>query len=157
MVCNVEYLRSPSGILKILDLIFALICLICSSVHGAHSYAGYMLFAAVITLLYEIVMFANFFSGANTNFNLPWTLIDLICTLCLIVIDFIAFAVAAAYGYVPAYGGASFFFLGLIIFLGIEVYFQIIDLRKNGGHKQNQHAQPAADRTAPQTDYTFPQ
>nr|VZH97555.1 unnamed protein product [Spirometra erinaceieuropaei] len=75
---NTAYLRTAAGILKIVEVILAIICLICSAVHGAVSFAGYLTFAAVITLVVELILFFVYLFDVNASVNAPWTLIDTI-------------------------------------------------------------------------------
>ncbi|KAL7055331.1 hypothetical protein AAHC03_022832 [Spirometra sp. Aus1] len=106
----------------------------------------------------ELILFFVYLFDVNASVNAPWTLIDTICTAVLLLFDFIAFCVSAAYGYVPAYGAGAFFFILLTIALAVELYFLCREQCSNGGLPTvtigtkhgtgpSQNTQPAVDLT----------
>ncbi|BHF82619.1 hypothetical protein SprV_0802575800 [Sparganum proliferum] len=121
--------------------------------------AGYLTFAAVITLIVELILFVVYLFDINASLNAPWTLIDTICTAVLLLIDFIAFCVSAAYGYIASYGAGAFFFIVLTIALAVELYFLCREQFSNGGFPTvtigPKHGTGAGQNTQPAVDLTL--
>jgi len=141
---NIGYVKSLPGILRVAQIVLAIIVLICVSAVGwGHRYGGddFIYFTAATALIYSIIFTVLFLLNVPSLLaRLPWVIIILIANVIFTLFYFISFIIACVassyYGGFnntgsahASFGAAAFFTLIAMVVHAFDAFLMFRDFR----------------------------
>ncbi|XP_013393474.1 plasmolipin-like [Lingula anatina] len=124
---NIDYVKSPFGIVKLLELIIGIICIGCVGGYSTYPPTQWFMFVACSCFLVTLALLIIFLLSLDTKLSLPWPFVELIYGFVASVLYLIAAIVLAVFtnGIAALVAGTVFAFFNLIVYaVGTFLSFQ---------------------------------
>ncbi|CAL1595364.1 unnamed protein product [Knipowitschia caucasica] len=138
---DMSFVRSIPAILMVAEIVLGLLhwSLIASTHHAVLAAYGWVMFVAVTSWLFTIILFFLILYGVQRKLpSVPWTLVVMVYYGVVTVLYLTAFFTNAASVYNNLYYGhfaaAAFFAVVVTILYGASAFFAYLDWRGDGGN-----------------------
>ncbi|XP_070536895.1 CKLF-like MARVEL transmembrane domain-containing protein 4 [Ptychodera flava] len=154
ITCDVLYVRTVRGILKIVQCVISLIAFICitAAKWWTNHYSAYRFhqFVTMFCFWSTLILIVLYMTKLILRIPLPWILIEFFycCGACVFYLISSSCVAAYSYGYAAHEAAAVFGFFALIVY-GIEAFFLFRDWR--GGVRSPEGGAPVEAHTTSHT------